>query len=122
MNDKSIIFASSDFGWVVGHSYIVYGPLLMGATSIIYEGKPVGTPDVGAYFSIIEKYKVSIFYSSPTAIRSIRKEDHEAKIIKQFDLSSLKVCGVVGERTDIYTYDFLKKIIPLNCLYNDTYW
>ena len=118
----SIMFATSDIGWVVGHSYIIYGPLLFGATSVIYEGKPVGTPDVGAYFRIVEKYKIDILYSSPTAIRAIRREDPEAKIIKKFNLDSLKVVGVVGERTDIYTYEFLKKIVPKDCLYNDTYW
>lgn len=70
-NENSVIFSTSDFGWVVGHSYIVYGPLLFGSTSIIYEGKPVGTPDVGNYFRIVEKYKVDILYSSPTAVRAI---------------------------------------------------
>lgn len=69
------MFASSDFGWVVGHSYIVYGPLIRGSTSIIYEGKPIGTPDCTAYFKVIEKYNVDVFYTSPTAMRSIRKED-----------------------------------------------
>ena len=121
-NKDSIMFATSDFGWVVGHSYIVYGPLLMGSTSIIYEGKPVGTPDVGAYFKIVQEYKVDVLYSSPTAIRAIRKEDPKAEKIKEYDLSSLRVFGVVGERTDIHTYDYLKSIMPENCLYNDTYW
>ncbi len=69
------IFASSDFGWVVGHSYIVYGPLMRGGTSVIYEGKPIGTPDCGAYFEIIQRLKVNVFYTSPSAVRSIRKED-----------------------------------------------
>lgn len=80
--EKSTIFATSDFGWVVGHSYIVYGPLLLGGTSIIYEGKPIKTPDVSAYFKIVEKYKVDVLYSSPTAIRAIRREDPLAKIVK----------------------------------------
>lgn len=106
--EKSIMFATSDFGWVVGHSYIVYGPLLMGGTSIIYEGKPIKTPDVSAYFKIVEKYKVDILYSSPTAIRAIRREDPEAKIVKQSDLSSLRVFGVVGERTDVHTYKYIQ--------------
>ncbi len=118
----SIMFATSDFGWVVGHSYIAHGPLLFGATSIIYEGKPVGTPDVGAFFKIVEKYKVDIIYSSPTAVRAIRREDPEAEIVQKYDISSLNVFGVVGERTDIHTFGFLKKIMPKDCLYNDTYW
>ena len=66
--------------------------------------------------------KVDILYSSPTAIRAIRKEDSEAEIISKYDISKLKVVGMVGERTDVHTYDFIKKIIPKNCLYNDTYW
>lgn len=121
-NSESTIFSTSDIGWVVGHSYIIYGPLLWGGTSIFYEGKPVGTPDVTAYFKIIEKYKVDVLYSSPTAIRAIRKEDPEAKLIKQYNLSTLKVLAMVGERTDVHTYEYLKNIIPENCLYNDTYW
>lgn len=119
---NSTIFATSDIGWVVGHSYIIYGPLLWGGTSIIYEGKPVGTPDVTAYFKIVEKYKVDVLYSSPTAIRAIRREDPEANLIKACDLSSLRVLGMVGERTDIHTYEFLKNLVPESCLYNDTYW
>lgn len=122
LSSQSMMFATSDFGWVVGHSYMVYGPLLFGATSIIYEGKPIGTPDVGAYFKIVEKYKVDILYSSPTAIRSIWKEDPNAEKITKYNLNSLKVVGMVGERTDVHTYDYLKKIMPKDCLYNDTYW
>lgn len=74
---ESIMFSSSDFGWVVGHSYMVYGPLIRGGTNVIYEGKPVGTPDCCAYFDIIQRLKVTIFYTSPTAVRAIRKEDPE---------------------------------------------
>ena len=118
----SVMFSTSDVGWVVGHSYIVYGPLLFGGTSILYEGKPIGTPDCTAYFKIVEKYKVDVLYSSPTAIRSIMKEDPQGEKIKACDLSSLRVMGVVGERTDTNTYQYLKMIIPENCLYNDTYW
>lgn len=81
--------------------------MIWGGTSVIYEGKPIGTPDCGAYFEIIQRLKVNVFYTSPTAIRSIRKEDHELTKIKHYDLSSLKVVGVVGERTDIYTYQYL---------------
>ena len=121
-NTNSCIFATSDIGWVVGHSYMVYGPLLWGGTTIFYEGKPIGTPDAGAYFKIIEKYKVDVFYSSPTAIRTIKKEDPNCEKIKQYDISSLKVFGIVGERTDIYTYDYIRSFIPPTCLYNDTYW
>lgn len=118
----SVMFATSDIGWVVGHSYIIYGPLLWGGTSIFYEGKPCNTPDVGAYFRIVEQYKVDVLYSSPTAIRAIRKEDPEGEVIAKYDISTLRVLGMVGERTDIYTYEFIKKLVPDTCLYNDTYW
>lgn len=116
------MFATSDFGWVVGHSYMVYGPLLWGGTSIIYEGKPTGTPDVGSYFRIVEEYKVDILYSSPTAIRAIRKEDPTGEKISKYNISTLKVVGMVGERTDVHTYNYIQQIIPKKCLYNDTYW
>lgn len=76
-SQDSVMFSSSDFGWVVGHSYIVYGPLIRGGSNVIYEGKPVGTPDCTAYFEVIQRLRVSIFYTSPTAVRSIRKEDPE---------------------------------------------
>lgn len=87
---------------------MVYGPLLIGGTTIFYEGKPTGTPDVKSYFRIIEEHKVDVFYSSPTAIWSLWKEDPEAIKIKECNLSSLKVIGMVGEWTDIHTYEFIK--------------
>lgn len=120
--ENSIMFSTSDIGWVVGHNYIIYGPLLCGGTTILYEGKPTNTPDVRSYFKIIEKYKVDVFYSSPTAIRAIRGEDPEAKLVKTCDISSLRVMGMVGERTDVHTYEYIKGFIPHGCLYNDTYW
>ena len=122
LNKGEMMFASSDIGWVVGHNFIVYGPLLRGGTSILYEGKPVGTPDPGAFWEICERHKVKVFYTSPTAARSIRKEDPEATYAKKYDLSTMKVCGIVGERTDIHTYEYIKRILPEGCLYNDTYW
>jgi propionyl-CoA synthetase len=122
LNAGDVMFASSDIGWVVGHNFIVYGPLIRGATTIIYEGKPTGTPDPGAFWEICEKYKVKVFYTSPTAARVLRREDPEAVYPKKYDLSSVKVCGIVGERTDVHTYDYIKALLPKDCLYNDTYW
>lgn len=122
LNFADIMFATSDIGWVVGHNYIVYGPLLRGAATVLYEGKPTNTPDPSAYWEICERQKVKVLYTSPTAIRAIRKEDPEAVYAKKHDLSRLKVCGIVGERTDVHTYAFLKALLPKGCLYNDTYW
>lgn len=122
LNKQDVMFSSSDIGWVVGHNFIVYGPLIRGATTVIYEGKPVGTPDPGAYWEICQRLKAKVLYTSPTAIRAIRREDAEGAFAKKYDLSSVKVCGIVGERTDIHTYEWLKSIMPSDCLYNDTYW
>lgn len=121
LQKSDIMFASSDIGWVVGHSYIVYGPLIRGATSVVYEGKP-NTPDAGAYYEICERLRVKVFYTSPTAMRFLRKLDPEALQPKKYDLTSIKVCGVVGERTDVNTYDYINQIMPEGFLYNDTYW
>ncbi|HRF38836.1 MAG TPA: AMP-binding protein, partial [Saprospiraceae bacterium] len=80
----------SDVGWVVGHSYIIYGPLLHGCTTILYEGKPVRTPDAGAFWRVIEEYKVNVLFTAPTAIRAIKKEDPEGSLRHQYDLNSLR--------------------------------
>lgn len=122
LNFADIMFSSSDIGWVVGHNYIVYGPLIRGAATVLLEGKPVGTPDPSTYWEICERLKAKVLYTSPTAIRAIRREDPEGNFAKKHDLSSLKVCGIVGERTDIHTYEYIRSIIPKDCLYNDTYW
>ncbi|MGL1919637.1 MAG: AMP-binding protein [Hyphomicrobiales bacterium] len=95
-----VFWAASDVGWVVGHSYIVYGPLLKGATTIIYEGKPVGTPDAGAFWRMIEEYKVDALFTAPTALRAIKKQDPEGKLIGDYDLSTFKTLYLAGERAD----------------------
>jgi propionyl-CoA synthetase len=87
LNAGDMMFSSSDIGWVVGHNFIVYGPLIRGASVILYEGKPVGTPDPGAYWEICERHKVKVFYTAPTAIRAIRREDPEGVHAKKHDLS-----------------------------------
>lgn len=81
--------STSDIGWVVGHSYIIYGPLLVGATTFVYEGKP-NTPDAGIFWSLVEKYKVKGFYTAPTAVRFLRREDPDGSFIKKYDISSLE--------------------------------
>jgi propionyl-CoA synthetase len=97
-------WAASDVGWVVGHSYIVYAPLLVGATTVIYEGKPVGTPDAGAFWRVICDYGVKALFTAPTAIRAVKKEDPEGQLIKDYDISSLQTLFLAGERLDPDTY------------------
>jgi propionyl-CoA synthetase len=99
-----VFWAASDVGWVVGHSYIVYGPLLAGATTVLYEGKPVGTPDPGAFWRVVAEYGVKALFTAPTAIRAIRKEDPEASHIARYDLSGLMYLFQAGERLDPDTY------------------
>jgi len=95
-----VYWAASDVGWVVGHSYIVYGPLFNGSTTVIYEGKPVGTPDPGAFWRVISEYKVKVMFTAPTAFRAIKKEDPEGKYLAQYDLSCLESLFLAGERCD----------------------
>ena len=95
-----VYWAASDVGWVVGHSYIVYGPLFEGCTSVIYEGKPVGTPDAGAFWRVISDYKVKAMFTAPTAIRAVKKEDPNGDLIANYDLSHLKYQFLAGERCD----------------------
>ncbi|MGN6244545.1 MAG: propionyl-CoA synthetase [Motilibacteraceae bacterium] len=97
-------WAASDVGWVVGHSYIVYAPLLVGATTVMYEGKPVGTPDAGAFWRVIADHRVKGLFTAPTAIRAIKKEDPEAKLLASYDTSSLRTLFLAGERLDPDTY------------------
>jgi len=93
-------WAASDVGWVVGHSYIVYAPLIAGCASVLYEGKPVGTPDPGAYWRVISEHKVRSFFTAPTAFRAIRKEDPQAKHLERYDVSCLNALFLAGERAD----------------------
>jgi acyl-coenzyme A synthetase/AMP-(fatty) acid ligase len=102
----SVYWAASDIGWVVGHSYIVYAPLIRGCTTIIFEGKPIKTPDAGTFWRVIEEYKVNTFFTAPTAIRAIKKEDFEGELLKKYDLSSLRYLFLAGERTDVATYEW----------------
>jgi propionyl-CoA synthetase len=99
-----VMFTASDVGWVVGHSYIVYAPLLAGATTVLYEGKPVGTPDAGAFWRVIAEHRVNVLFTAPTAFRAIRKQDPDAEELKQYDVSSLRTLFLAGERLDPDTY------------------
>ncbi len=95
-----VYWAASDIGWIVGHSYIVYGPLFHGCTTVIYEGKPVGTPDPGAFWRIIADYQVKVLFTAPTAFRAIKKEDPRGEYLARYDLSSLQSLFLAGERCD----------------------
>ncbi len=101
-----VYWAASDVGWVVGHSYIVYGPLLNGNTAVMYEGKPVGTPDPGAFWRVIQEYKVKVMFTAPTAFRAIKKEDPQGKLLAGYDLSSLSSLFLAGERCDPATLEW----------------
>jgi len=100
LNPGEVFWTASDIGWVVGHSYIVYGPLLNGNTTVVYEGKPVGTPDAGAFWRMISDYSVSALFTAPTAFRAIRRDDPEAELIRKYDLKSLRTLFLAGERAD----------------------
>ncbi|MGV0837457.1 propionyl-CoA synthetase [Mycolicibacterium thermoresistibile] len=105
-NPGDVFWAASDVGWVVGHSYIVYAPLLLGATTVLYEGKPVGTPDPGAFWRVAAEYDVKALFTAPTAIRAIRKQDPDGAHIGRYDLSGLRYLFQAGERLDPDTYEW----------------
>jgi len=100
MQPGDVFWAASDVGWVVGHSYIVYAPLIYGCTTILYEGKPVGTPDAGAYWRVIQQHRVAGLFTAPTAFRAIKKEDPKAELLKQYDLTHFRTLFLAGERAD----------------------
>ena len=109
VNPGEVFWCGSDIGWVVGHSYIIYAPLLHGATSIMYEGKPVGTPDAGAFWRVIAQHKAVGFFTAPTAFRAIKKEDPEGKLIRNCDLSHLRTLFLAGERADPPTIEWAEQ-------------
>ena len=106
-----IWWSASDIGWVVGHSYIVYGPLFHGCTTILYEGKPVGTPDAGSFWRVISEHKVKSLFTAPTAFRAIKKEDPEGKFFKKYDLSKFEILFLAGERADPDTIKWAENLL-----------
>lgn len=104
-------WTASDVGWVVGHSYIVYGPLLRGCTTVMYEGKPVGTPDPGAFWRVIAQHKVKVLFTAPTAMRAIKQQDPEGTFAKKYDLSSLDALFLAGERCDPPTAVWVSELL-----------
>lgn len=106
-----VFWAASDMGWVVGHSYIVYGPLLAGATTVVFEGKPVGTPDAGVFWRVIEQHKVKALFTAPTALRAIKREDPEGSLLQGYDLSCMETLFLAGERLDTDTYHWASELL-----------
>lgn len=106
-----VYWAASDVGWVVGHSYIVYGPLITGCTTIVFEGKPVGTPDPGAFWRVISEYGVKVLFTAPTAFRAIKKEDPKGAHIGKYDFSGFQALFLAGERTDPDTYHWARDLL-----------
>ena len=115
-----VYWAASDVGWVVGHSYIVYAPLLTGCTTIVYEGKPVGTPDPGAFWRVVSEHGVKALFTAPTAFRAIKKEDPDATYLKKYDISSLNYLFLAGERLDPDTYQWARSMLGIPVI--DHWW
>ena len=119
-NEGDVFWAASDVGWVVGHSYIVYAPLINGCTSILYEGKPIKTPDAGVFWRVIEEYKVNVFFTAPTGIRAVKKEDFDGILKQKYDLSSLKYLFLAGERCDVATWEWVTALLKIPVI--DHWW
>jgi len=115
-----VFWAASDLGWVVGHSYICYGPLIHGNTSILFEGKPVGTPDAGTFWRVISEHNVRSFFTAPTAFRAIKREDPEGKFKAKYDLNCLRVLYLAGERADPDTIHWAKNLLNVPVI--DHWW
>ncbi|MFD1470168.1 AMP-binding protein [Hymenobacter caeli] len=115
-----VIFTGSDIGWAVGSSYIVYGPLLRGCTSVLFEGKPVRTPDAGTFWRLVAQHKVNVLFTAPTAIRAIKKEDPEGRLARNYDLSSLRHLFLAGERCDPATFAWAQQVLGVPVV--DHWW
>jgi propionyl-CoA synthetase len=115
-----VFWAASDVGWVVGHSYICYGPLIAGCTTVVYEGKPVGTPDAGAFWRVISEHKVRSFFTAPTALRAIKRDDPEGRLVQDYDLSCLNAIYLAGERADPDTIHWAQRHVGVPVI--DHWW
>jgi propionyl-CoA synthetase len=120
MTPGEAFWAASDIGWVVGHSYIVYAPLLYGCTTVLYEGKPIGTPDAGAFWRVIAEHGVRLLFTAPTAFRAIRREDPEGAMIRAHDLSRLRTLMLAGERADPDTVAWAERMLRVPVI--DHWW
>ena len=115
-----VFWAASDVGWVVGHSYITYAPLIHGCTTILFEGKPVGTPDAGVFWRIISEHGVEVFFTAPTAFRAIKRDDPDAELMKNYDLSRFRILFLAGERSDPDTIQWAEEHLKVPVI--DHYW
>lgn len=120
MRAGEVFWSASDVGWVVGHSYIVYAPLLFGATTVVYEGKPVGTPDAGAFWRVIEEYDVRALFTAPTAFRAIKKEDPNGRMLKTYSTAGLRALFLAGERADPDTIQWAETLLGVPVI--DHWW
>ncbi|MDU8911876.1 propionate-CoA ligase PrpE [Aestuariicoccus sp. MJ-SS9] len=110
VNPGEVFWAASDVGWVVGHSYICYGPLIHGNTTIVFEGKPIGTPDAGTFWRVIEEHGVKSFFTAPTAFRAVKREDPKGEFVAKYDISGLRAIYLAGERADPDTIEWAQKV------------
>lgn len=115
-----VYWAASDVGWVVGHSYIIYAPLIHGCTTILFEGKPIKTPDAGTFWRVIQDHKVNVFFTAPTAFRAIKKEDPAGSLLQNYDISSLRMQFLAGERCDVTTLHWLEDLLKVPVI--DHWW
>ncbi len=115
-----VYWAASDIGWIVGHSYICYAPLIHGNTTVVYEGKPVGTPDAGAFWRVIQEHKVKVLFTAPTAFRAIKRQDPKGELVKKYDLSSLQTLFLAGERADPATINWAQEKLGVAVI--DHWW
>ncbi len=115
-----VMLTASDVGWVVGHSYIVYAPLLTGATTVLYEGKPVGTPDAGAFWRLVAEHRVKVLFTSPTALRAVKRDDPDGELVGRYDLSTLQTLFLAGERLDPATYEWASERLGIPVV--DHWW
>jgi acyl-coenzyme A synthetase/AMP-(fatty) acid ligase len=120
VNPGEVYWAASDVGWVVGHSYIVYAPLIHGCSTVLFEGKPVFTPDAGTFWQLVQKHQVRVLFTAPTGIRAIKKEDATGKKHQKYDTSSLRHVFLAGERCDIATYEWLRDLLGVEVI--DHWW
>ena len=110
------------YRWAVSHSFTVYGPLLTGATTILYEGKPIGTPDAGAFWRLVSEYGAKTMFTAPTAMRAIAREDPKGEMAKRYDLSKLTSLFLAGERSDPETLKWCQQVVGDHCTVIDNYW
>src|SRR6185295_16165700 len=115
-----VFWAASDIGWTVGHGFIVYAPLLHGLTTILYEGKPVGTPDAGAFWRVCQQHRVNALFTAPTAFRAIKRDDPKGELVKKYDLSTLRTLFLAGERCDPDTLLWAQKVLGIPVI--DHWW